>query len=195
MSDYENNDFWQRFVEAWLFSSDEPVAINAIKEVLPETVMVSEIIDKLSAHYDNRGIQLEQIEGKLAFRTAADVGKMLEAVYHKPKPLSKVMLEILAIIAWMQPITRAEIEEVRGASLQAKHMQQLVDLGWIASAGRKESPGRPGLWKTTSMFLDAFGLQTLGDLPQARQLKEVGLLDVLNFEQVNDDSYDLQNDE
>ncbi len=182
MPDYNECDFWQRFVEAWLFSSDEPVAISAIKEILPEAVMVSEIIEKLTLCYENRGIHLEQIEGKLAFRTAPDVGKMLEAVYHKPKPLSRVLLEILAIIAWMQPITRAEIEEVRGTSLQAKHMQQLVDLGWIASAGRKESPGRPGLWKTTSAFLDAFDLTSLNDLPEARQLKEVGLLDVLHFE-------------
>lgn len=183
MSEYHGSDFWERFVEAWLFSNNEPVAISTIKDILPETVILTEIIEKLNLRYENRGIHLEQIDGKLAFRTAPDISKMLEAVYHKPKPLSKVLLEVLAIIAWMQPITRAEIEEVRGTSLQAKHMQQLVDLGWIASAGRRESPGRPGLWKTTSAFLDAFGLQSLDDLPEAKQLKEVGLLDDLNFEQ------------
>ncbi len=179
MAEHYNSDFWERFLEAWLFSSDEPISIEQIKEILPEHVMITELIHKIERHYQGRGMKLEQIDGKLAFRTASDVGKMLEMVYHKPKTLSKVMLEILAIIAWMQPITRAEIEEVRGSSLQSKHMQKLLDLGWIASAGRRESPGRPGLWKTTSAFLDAFGLRSLDDLPEARQLKEVGLLDEL----------------
>lgn len=176
--------FWEKFLEAWLFSSHEPLSIKEMKKNIPKNIQIHEILERIKNHYEHRGIQLQEFEDCWAFRTAADVSQALGTIYEKPKALSDAMLEVLAVIAWMQPITRAEIEEARGSSVQSRHMQQLQDWGWIASAGKRETPGRPQLWKVTSHFLDAFDLKSLEDLPKAQELKEEGFLNELNLDRI-----------
>ncbi|TCS61323.1 SMC-Scp complex subunit ScpB [Varunaivibrio sulfuroxidans] len=166
-----------RLIEAILFASREAVPENALQRRLPEGVDVRHILDALSAHYAHRGVRLVRAGGAWAFRTAPDLGPRLNRERQVSRKLSRAAIETLAIIAYHEPVTRAEIEEIRGVSLSKGTLDVLFEAGWIRPRGRRRTPGRPMTWGTTDAFLDHFGLESLKDLPGIEDLKAAGLLD------------------
>ncbi len=167
----------KRLLEALLFSSIEPVTPAMIRERLSETVDLGALISELKVDYEERGINLCEIGGAWAFRTAEDLGEHIILERHEEKKLSKATLETLSIIAYHQPVTRAEIENIRGVSTNKGTLDILLEQTWIKPGKRRESPGRPLTWVTTNGFLDHFGLDALTDLPGLDELKASGLLD------------------
>lgn len=165
-----------RILEALLFASSEPVDLREIKPFLSDEADVDALIDDLQAHYAGRGITLVQRGSKWAFRTADDLNFLLRREETDTRPLSRAALETLSIIAYHQPVTRAEIEEVRGVSISRGTLDVLMEAGWVRMRGRRRTPGRPVTYGTTDAFLDHFGLETLGDLPGLEELKGAGLL-------------------
>lgn len=166
-----------RLVEAFLFASAEAVDERSLAERLPEGTDLSEILDALAQTYAERGVNLVQRDNRWAFRTAPDLAAALTIEAHVERKLSRAALETLAIIAYHQPVTRAEIEEIRGVALSKGTLDVLFEAGWIRPRGRRQTPGRPMLWATTPAFLDHFGLVALDDLPGVEELKAAGLLD------------------
>lgn len=167
-----------RMVEALLFAASEPLADEAIAKRVPEGVDVPGILAVLSEHYADRGINLTKVSGKWRFVTAADVGHILEIEKVEPRRLSRAALETLAIIAYHQPCTRADIEDVRGVQVSKGSLDQLLEIGWVRLRGRRrDAPGRPVLYATSPTFLEHFGLDTVEDLPGMADLKAAGLLD------------------
>jgi len=166
-----------RLIEAILFASAEPLDERALGERLPQDVDVAEVLAELQAQYAPRGINLMRREGKWAFRTATDLAGQLMIEQTLTRRLSRAAIEVLAIIAYNQPITRAEIEEVRGVALSKGTLDLLFEAGWIRPKGRRRTPGRPLQWATSDAFLDHFGLESLEDLPNLKELKAAGLLD------------------
>lgn len=166
-----------RLIEAILFASAEPLDERTLGERLPEGADVAEVLAELQAHYAPRGINLMRREGKWAFRTATDLAGQLMIEQTLTRRLSRAAIEVLAIIAYNQPITRAEIEEVRGVALSKGTLDLLFEAGWIRPRGRRRTPGRPLQWATSDAFLDHFGLESLEDLPNLKELKAAGLLD------------------
>jgi segregation and condensation protein B len=166
-----------RMIEAILFASAEPMTEKALAARLPEGADVAGALGHLAAWYDRRGVQLVQRGGAWAFRTAPDLAEVLtvEAVDHRK--LSRAALETLAIVAYHQPVTRAEIEEIRGVAVSRGTLDVLLEAGWIQPRGRRQTPGRPLTWGTTDGFLDHFGLQSVKDLPGIAELRAAGLLD------------------
>jgi segregation and condensation protein B len=167
----------RRFVEALLFASPEPLTEAEILAYLPSPVPVLPILRDLATDYAGRGVQLEEHGGRWALRTAPDLSGHLERLRLKPRSLSQAALETLAIIAYRQPVTRAEIEQIRGVTVSRGTLDLLVDTGWVRPRGRKEVPGRPVTWVTTPAFLDHFDLQSLDDLPRLEELTGAGLFD------------------
>ena len=165
-----------RILEALLFASSEPVDLREIKPFLSDEADVDALIDDLQAQYAGRGITLVQRGSKWAFRTADDLNFLLRREETDTRPLSRAALETLSIIAYHQPVTRAEIEEVRGVSISRGTLDVLMEAGWVRMRGRRRTPGRPVTYGTTDAFLDHFGLTELGDLPGAEELKGAGLL-------------------
>ncbi|WP_332714265.1 SMC-Scp complex subunit ScpB [Pelagibacterium mangrovi] len=165
-----------RILEALLFASEEPVDLNAIKPFLSDAADVDSLIDELQALYARRGVNLVQRGSKWAFRTAEDLNFLLRREETDTRPLSRAALETLSIIAYHQPVTRAEIEEVRGVSISKGTLDVLMEAGWVRMRGRRRTPGRPVTYGTTEAFLDHFGLESLGDLPGLEELKGAGLL-------------------
>lgn len=165
-----------RILEALLFASDEPVDLKAVKPFLSDAADVDALIDELQAQYARRGVNLVQRGSKWAFRTAEDLNFLLRREETDTRPLSRAALETLSIIAYHQPVTRAEIEEVRGVSISKGTLDVLMEAGWVRMRGRRRTPGRPVTYGTTEGFLDHFGLETLGDLPGLDELKGAGLL-------------------
>ncbi len=165
-----------RILEALLFASSEPVDLREIKPFLSDEADVDALIDDLQAQYAGRGITLVQRGSKWAFRTADDLNFLLRREETDTRPLSRAALETLSIIAYHQPVTRAEIEEVRGVSISRGTLDVLMEAGWVRMRGRRRTPGRPVTYGTTDAFLDHFGLETLGDLPGLEELKGAGLL-------------------
>jgi segregation and condensation protein B len=165
-----------RMVEALLFAAAEPLDEASIAARLPEGTDVKAVLASLAEHYAERGIALQQVAGGWAFRTAPDLAFLMEREKTVQKRLSRAAVETLAIIAYHQPITRAEIEEVRGVSLSKGTLDVLLEAGWIRLRGRKQSPGRPLTYGTTQEFLDHFGLADVKDLPGLEELKAAGLL-------------------
>ncbi len=164
-------------IEALIFASDRPVREREMEEHLPDGITVGDVIKIVAARYDETsGIELCQIADGWAFRTKADLGERLSQHRRVERPLSRAALEVLAIIAYHQPITRAEIEEIRGISLSKGTMDILLELGWVKPRGRRRTPGRPLTWGTSPAFLDHFGLASLADLPGVDELKSAGLL-------------------
>lgn len=159
-----------RLAEALIFASAAPVTLRALSQVLPETVDTDAVIAALGKRYAGRGIELVEVGGGVQFRTAPDLGPRLKRVVELPRRLPRVAMETLAIIAYHQPVTRAEIEEIRGASLSQQTLDALLEPGLIAPKGRKDCPGRPTLWATTSAFLSQFGLRDLRELPRREDL-------------------------
>ena len=166
-----------RIIEALVFASAEPVAFKRLSSYLNEEAELAEIIDIIQSRYDERsGLEFKVIEGSLAFRTRADVAAHLSLERPVQKPLSRAALEVLAIIAYHQPITRSEIEEIRGISLSRGTIDILLELEWIRPRGRRRTPGRPLTWGTSAAFLDHFGLSSVSELPGLEDLKSAGLL-------------------
>jgi segregation and condensation protein B len=166
-----------RIVEALLFASPEPVSEEAIAERLPSQTDVAALLADLVSHYDGRGVAPVKIAGRWSFRTAEDLGPRLKIKVKRSRRLSRASLETLAIVAYHQPITRAEIEEVRGVGLSKGTLDLLLEIGWIRPSGRRRTPGRPLQWRTSDEFLQHFGLESLDDLPGREELKASGLLD------------------
>ena len=166
-----------RLLEALIFASAEPFDEARLAERLPEGEDVAARLAELAALYENRGVNLVPVGRKWAFRTAPDLAPRLRVEKVVPRRLSRAAVETLAIIAYHQPITRAEIEEVRGVRLSKGTLDLLFETSWVAPKGRRRVPGRPTTWGTTDRFLDHFGLAALGDLPGAEELKAAGLLD------------------
>ena len=162
----------ERLVEALLFASTEPLDEKEIAAVVGADVDVRAVLERLAAHYEGRGVRLERSRAGWAFRTAADLAPRLARVDRRPRRLSRAALETLAVIAYKQPVTRAEIEAVRGVAPGRGVMDQLLELGLIAPRGRKDVPGRPVMWGTTPRFLDFFGLSSLDDLPRLEEFEE-----------------------
>lgn len=166
-----------RLVEAILFASPEPVPERALKERLAAGTDVKAVLAELQSLYATRGVNLVRVGASWAFRTAPDLGAFLNVATEVARKLTKATVETLAIVAYHQPVTRAEIEEIRGVSLSKGTLDALLEAGWIKPRGRRETPGRPMTWGTTDAFLDHFGLETIKDLPGLAELKAAGLLD------------------
>lgn len=165
-----------RMIEAILFASAEPVSAQVLADRLPEGTDIEPLLESLRRHYAGRGVNLVCVGGKWAFRTADDLGFLLQREAIEQKRLSRAALEVLAIVAYHQPVTRAEIEEVRGVSTSRGTLDVLLETGWVRMRGRRRTPGRPVTYGTTDAFLDHFGLAELGDLPGLEELKGAGLL-------------------
>ena len=164
-------------IEALIFASDKPVREREMEVHLPDGVTVAEVISIIAARYDETsGVELCQIADSWAFRTKAAFCERLRQHKRVERPLSRAALEVLAIVAYHQPITRAEIEEIRGISLSKGTMDILLELGWIKPRSRRRTPGRPLAWGTTPAFLDHFGLASVTDLPGIDELRSAGLL-------------------
>ena len=157
-----------RMVEALLFASAEPIDEGTLAQRLPQGIDVAAVLADLRDTYAERGVNLVRRDGRWAFRTAPDLAAALTV---------EAAVETLAIIAYHQPVTRAEIEEIRGVALSKGTLDALFEAGWVRPRGRKRTPGRPVLWATTDAFLDHFGLTALDDLPGLDELKAAGLLD------------------
>lgn len=165
-----------RVLEALLFASSEPLGVAEIAPFLGEGADVPGLLQRLQAEYAGRGITLVRRGGRWAFRTAPDLGMVLRREETENRQLSRAALETLAIIAYHQPATRAEIEDVRGVATGKGTLDLLMEAGWVRMRGRRRTPGRPVTYGTTEAFLDHFGLETLGDLPGIDELKGAGLL-------------------
>src|SRR3954449_8146144 len=159
-----------RLAEALVFASAGPVGARALSQLLPENVDPDAVIAALRERYAGRGVELAETGGGVQFRTAPDLAPRLRKVIEIPRRLPRVAMETLAIIAYHQPVTRAEVEEIRGTSLSQQTLDALLEANLIAPKGRKESPGRPTLWGTTPHFLAQFGLKDLRELPRREDL-------------------------
>jgi segregation and condensation protein B len=166
-----------RLLEAMLFAASEPLAEEELAERLPQGVDVGRALLELQEEYAARGVNLVRVNGKWTFRTAGDLSWLLSKESVETRKLSRAAIETLAIIAYHQPVTRAEIEEIRGVSTSKGSIDVLLETGWIRPRGRRKAPGRPVTYGTTGDFLSHFGLDTVGDLPGVDELKGAGLLD------------------
>jgi len=165
-----------RILEALLFASAEPLSVAQIAPYLGEGADAEALLAELAQRYASRGVNLVRRGDKWAFRTAEDLGFLLRREEEENRPLSRAALETLAIIAYHQPTTRAEIEEVRGVATGKGTLDLLMEAGWVRMRGRRRTPGRPVTYGTTDAFLDHFGLESLSDLPGLEELKGSGLL-------------------
>ncbi len=166
-----------RLLEAMLFASAEPLDEKDLAARLPQGVDVRSALERLQQDYAARGVNLVRIAGKWTFRTAGDLSWLLSKETTEARKLSRAAIETLAIIAYHQPVTRAEIEDIRGVSTSKGSVDVLLETGWIRPRGRRKAPGRPVTYGTSDTFLSHFGLDALGDLPGLEELKGSGLLD------------------
>jgi segregation and condensation protein B len=167
----------RRLVEALIFASAEPVGEDALAGELPEGTDLAAILATLEAEYAGRGVELVRVAGKWQYRTAPDLAARLCREVVEPKKLGRPALETLAIIAYHQPVTRSEMEQIRGVAMSKGTLDLLLETGWIRMRGRRRTPGRPVTWGTTEAFLVHFGLEAIQDLPGLEELKGAGLLD------------------
>ena len=165
-----------RMVEALLFAAPAPLSGEDIARILPADVALDAVMAALIARYHGRGITLEKVAGKWAFRTASDLSYLISPDAPEPKKLSRAVMETLAIIAYHQPVTRAEIEEIRGVGLWRGTLDLLLEAGWVRMRGRRRTPGRPVTFGTTEAFLVQFGLDRLSDLPGLDEMRGAGLI-------------------
>jgi segregation and condensation protein B len=166
-----------RIIEAMLFASAEPVATEKFQEFLNEGTDVLGLLTDLQENYQNRGVNIVQVAGKWALRTAEDMSAVLRKETVEQKKLTKAALETLSIVAYHQPVTRAEIEDVRGVAISKGTLDNLLEIGWVRMRGRRKTPGRPVTYGTTEAFLSHFGLNEITDLPGLQELKAAGLLE------------------
>lgn len=167
-----------RAVEALLFAAAEPLDVDTLKEGLPVSVDIDAILDGLRETYAGRGVNLIKVAGRWSFRTAPDLAHLLERHRKEERRMSRAAVETLSVIAYHQPVSRPEIEEVRGVAVNKGTLDTLLETGWVKIAGRRETPGRPVTYGTTPDFLSHFGLASLKDLPGIEELKRAGLLDL-----------------
>ena len=172
----------ERKVEAILFAAEEPLDIGSIKNKLQTNVNIEKILENLQIQYKNRGINLVCISNKWSFRTASNLSKLMIQENPSQKKLSKAAVETLAIIVYHQPVTRSEIEEIRGVAFASGTLEILLELNWVRPAGRKNVPGKPIQYVTTDDFLSHFNLQKLSDLPNVEELTSAGLIDSGNVD-------------
>lgn len=166
-----------RLIEAVLFASAEPVSEKLLQQWVPDDIKLRELLEELQSLYANRGVHLVHHEERWTFRTAADLAPRMKMERKVSRRLSRAAIEMLAIVAYHQPVTRAEIEEIRGVMLSRGTLEALLEAGWIKPKGRRETPGRPVTWGTTDAFLEHFGLESLDALPGVEELRAAGLLD------------------
>ncbi len=166
-----------RILEALLFAASEPLDEAKLKSHLTDEDDIGALMNELQSFYAGRGVNLVRVAGKWSFRTANDLAYLLERYAEEERRLSKAALETLAIIAYHQPVTRAEIEEIRGVSSSAGTLDILLETGWVRLRGRRRAPGRPVTYGTTDGFLSHFGLENIRDLPGLAELRASGLLD------------------
>ena len=166
-----------RLIEAVLFASAEPVSEKLLQQWVPDDIKLRELLEELQSLYANRGVHLVHHEERWTFRTAADLAPRMKMERKVSRRLSRAAIEMLAIVAYHQPVTRAEIEEIRGVMLSRGTLEALLEAGWIKPKGRRETPGRPVTWGTTDAFLEHFGLERLDALPGVEELRAAGLLD------------------
>ncbi len=166
-----------RVVEALLFASAAPLTAEALGRAIPAGIAIEQVLARLAENYALRGVNLRQVAGGWAFRTAPDLGYLLAAEAEPPRRLSRAALEVLSIIAYHQPVTRAEIEEIRGVATAKGTLDILLEAGWVRLRGRRRSPGRPITYGTTPGFLDHFGLDRIDDLPGLEELKGTGFIE------------------
>lgn len=166
-----------RIAEALLFAAPRPLTVRELAERLPRGCDVGKVLETLEADYQGRGVTLVKVGAAYALRTAPDLAPYLTEHRSEPRRLSRAAVETLAIIAYHQPVTRAEIEEIRGVALSRGTLDVLLEAGWISPRGRRRSPGRPLTWGTSDTFLDHFGLGGLDQLPGIEDLRAAGLLD------------------
>ncbi len=167
----------ERMIEAILFATSEPVTLQDLAGRMPHGSDPAEALVHLRRRYEGRGVQVVRVGDAWAIRTAADLGFLMRKEVVETRKLSRAAIETLAIVAYHQPATRAEIEEIRGVSVSRGTLDQLIELGWVKIGRRKMSPGRPVTFVVTPEFLDHFGLETARDLPGLKELRAAGLLD------------------
>jgi segregation and condensation protein B len=188
-----------RVVEALLFASALPLTAEALGRAIPAGIAIEQVLARLVENYAMRGVNLRQVAGGWAFRTAPDLGYLLAAEAEPPRRLSRAALEVLSIIAYHQPVTRAEIEEIRGVATAKGTLDILLEAGWVRLRGRRRSPGRPITYGTTPGFLDHFGLDRIDDLPGLEELKGTGFIEGLLMRDLAvpapDDDPSLRDDE
>jgi segregation and condensation protein B len=163
-----------RILEALLFAAPEPLDEKALAARLPQGTNVKVALAKLSEAYAPRGVQLVRVAGKWALRTAPDLRHLLARDTPEPRKLSRAAVETLAIVAYHQPVTRAEIEQIRGVTISKGTLDLLIEAGWVRLRGRRKAPGRPVAYGTTEAFLVHFGLDSIDDLPGLEELKGAG---------------------
>ena len=166
-----------RLIEALLFASAEPLSEKALASHFGEGTDVAALLKRLQGDYAGRGVNLLERDGAWAFRTAADLADRMRIERTQLRKLSRAAVETMAVIAYHQPVSRAEIETIRGVATARGTLDVLIEAGWITPGRRRETPGRPGTWVTTEGFLDHFSLESLRDLPGVDELKATGLLD------------------
>ncbi len=171
----DNKDI--KILEAILFASGEPIEQNELKEKIKDKNNIVNYLNEIKNFYSERGINLIKTGNKWSFRTSDDLVKELTIYKTQKRKLSRAALETLAIIAYQQPITRSEIENIRGVQMGRGSIDHLMEIGWIKPSGRKAIPGKPTLWSTTDLFIEHFGLNNLSDLPNKEELKASGFLD------------------
>ena len=172
----------ERQVEAILFAASEPLDIETIEDRVKNTTNIKNILEKLKFDYQDRGINLVCIKDKWSFRTSVDLSKLMSLQKTTQRKLSKATIETLAIIVYHQPVTRSEIEEIRGVAFGTNTLEILLQLDWVRPSGRKDVPGKPILYATTENFLNHFNIQKLSDLPTVSELGSAGLIDTSSID-------------
>ena len=173
----------ERQIEAILFAASEPLDVETIESRIKTNSNILNILQKLKIDYKNRGINLICIKDKWSFRTAEDLSKLMSLQKSTQKKLSKATIETLSIIVYHQPVTRSEIEEIRGVSFASNTLDTLLELNWVRPSGRKDVPGKPIQYSTTENFLNHFNIQNLSDLPTVDELGSAGLIDTSTIDQ------------
>ena len=167
----------EKEIEAIIFAAEEPLDIETIEERVGTRTNIKKILENLQKEYTGRGINLVCISNKWIFRTALDVSKLMSLQKSSQKKLSKATIETLSIIVYHQPVTRSEIEEIRGVAFASNTLEILLELDWVKPAGRKNVPGKPIQYATTENFLNHFNIKKLSDLPTIDELSSAGLID------------------
>ena len=167
----------ERMVEAMLFASHQPVSLRDLADRLPQGADPAEAVARLRRRYEGRGVELTRVGEAFAFRTAPDLSFLMQTETVDTRRLSRAAIETLAIIAYHQPVTRTEIEEVRGVALSRGTLDQLIEMEWVRVGRRRMTPGRPATYIVTEAFLDHFGLESARDLPGLAELRAAGLLE------------------
>jgi len=195
----ENKDI--KLLEAILFASGEPVEETDLKDKIKDKKSITIYLNQIKDFYSSRGINLIKTGSKWSFRTSSELIDDLTIFKTQKRKLSRAALETLSIIAYQQPITRSEIENIRGVQMGRGSIDHLMEIGWIKPSGRKSIPGKPTLWSTTDMFIEHFGLSDLSDLPSKDELKASGFLDkraaiaTISDLATNDENIDSDNEE